>query len=127
MRALWFGRLDRTRPNTRVLVVSTECMTENWYHGNERAYLITNCIFRVGASALILSNRRSDRKRATFQLSHLVRTHMGADDEAYDSVFQDQVRRQGCFGVDPTPLTRVGGTCGTCTGQRWQAGRPAVP
>merc|ERR1719163_4440 len=83
-------RVLQTRPNTRVLVVSTECMTENWYHGNERAYLITNCIFRVGASALILSNRRSDRKRATFQLSHLVRTHMGADDEAYDSVFQDQ-------------------------------------
>ena len=68
-------------------------MTENWYHGNERAFLISNCIFRVGGSAVILSNRRADKRRSMFKLEHIIRTHMGKDDEAYDSVVQDLVRR----------------------------------
>jgi 3-ketoacyl-CoA synthase len=51
-------------PNSRALVVSTENITQNWYFGNNRAMLIPNCLFRVGGAAMVLSNRRSDRRRS---------------------------------------------------------------
>jgi len=47
-------------PNAYCLVVSTENVTQNWYLGNQRSMLIPNCIFRVGGSAVLLSNRRTD-------------------------------------------------------------------
>jgi 3-ketoacyl-CoA synthase len=55
---------EQVYPNSRALVVSTENITQNWYFGNDRAMLIPNCLFRVGAAAVVLSNRRSDRRRA---------------------------------------------------------------
>ncbi len=51
-------------PNSTALVVSTENITQNWYFGNDRAMLIPNCLFRVGGAAVLLSNKRSDRRRA---------------------------------------------------------------
>jgi len=80
-----------TRKNSVALIVSMESMTQNWYLGNERSMMISNCIFRVGCSAVLLTNRRSLAKRAKFELSHVVRTHTGRDDEAYTSVYQCEV------------------------------------
>ena len=51
-------------PNNRALVVSTENITQNWYFGNNKAMLIPNCLFRVGGAALVLTNRRRERRRA---------------------------------------------------------------
>jgi len=51
-------------PNSTALVVSTENITQNWYLSNDRAMLIPNCLFRVGGAAVLLSNKRSDRRRA---------------------------------------------------------------
>ena len=51
-------------PNSRALVVSTENITQNWYFGNNKAMLIPNCLFRVGGAALVLTNRRRERRRA---------------------------------------------------------------
>ena len=45
--------------------------------------LITNCIFRLGAVALMVSNHPADRAMAKYKLKHMVRTHLGAHDEAY--------------------------------------------
>merc|ERR1719453_1621841 len=59
--------------NCRALVVSTENITQNWYRGNEKSMLLSNCLFRCGAAALLLSNRRKDKPRARFQLLHTVR------------------------------------------------------
>lgn len=70
------------------VVVSTENITQNWYLGRERSMLITNTLFRMGGSAVLLSNNPSDRGRARYMLKHTVRTHVGADDLAYDSIFQ---------------------------------------
>ena len=53
--------------NTLALVVSTENITQNWYRGNDRSMLLSNCLFRCGAAALLLSNRRADRARAKFR------------------------------------------------------------
>ena len=76
--------------NCRAIVVSTENITQNWYRGNDRSMLLSNCLFRCGAAALLLSNRARDRSVARFKLLHTVRTHMGKSDECYRAVFQEE-------------------------------------
>jgi 3-ketoacyl-CoA synthase len=76
--------------NTLALVVSTENITQNWYRGNDRSMLLSNCLFRCGAAAMLLSNRRRDAGRARFKLCHTVRTHMGKEDSCYRSVYQEE-------------------------------------
>ncbi|EXB37130.1 3-ketoacyl-CoA synthase 4 [Morus notabilis] len=76
--------------NTYAVVVSFENITQNWYFGNKKSMLIPNCLFRVGGAAILLSNKSSDRRRAKYKLVHVVRTHKGADDKAYNCVFQEQ-------------------------------------
>ncbi|XP_004293205.1 PREDICTED: 3-ketoacyl-CoA synthase 4 [Fragaria vesca subsp. vesca] len=76
--------------NTCAVVVSTENITQNWYFGNKKSMLIPNCLFRVGGSAVLLSNKAVDRRRAKYRLVHVVRTHKGADDKAFRCVYQEQ-------------------------------------
>ncbi|KAG7622869.1 3-Oxoacyl-[acyl-carrier-protein (ACP)] synthase III C-terminal [Arabidopsis suecica] len=76
--------------NTFALVVSTENITQNWYFGNKKAMLIPNCLFRVGGSAVLLSNKPLDRKRSKYKLVHTVRTHKGSDENAFNCVYQEQ-------------------------------------
>ena len=73
----------QSNPGMRVLVAGTENILDNMYWGNQRSMLITCCIFRLGGVAALLSNRRADTRRAKYRLEHLVRTHLGASDEAY--------------------------------------------
>jgi 3-ketoacyl-CoA synthase len=65
-----------------------ESLTQNWYFGNNRSMLITNCLFRMGAAAILLTNQSTDRRRSKYQLIHTVRTHKGADDNAYNCILQ---------------------------------------
>ncbi|RWR88843.1 3-ketoacyl-CoA synthase 11 [Cinnamomum micranthum f. kanehirae] len=83
-------KLLQVHPNSYALVVSAENMTLNWYSGNNRAMLVTNCLFRMGGAAILLSNRWSDRHRSKYQLVHTVRTHIGADDRAFNCVSQEE-------------------------------------
>ncbi|KAI3684870.1 hypothetical protein L6452_34097 [Arctium lappa] len=76
--------------NSYAVVVSTENITQNWYFGNKKSMLIPNCLFRVGGSAVLLSNKSVDRGRAKYKLVHVVRTHRGADDKAFRCVYQEQ-------------------------------------
>lgn len=76
--------------NTYAVVVSTENITQNWYFGNKKSMLIPNCLFRVGGSAVLLSNKGSDKRRSKYKLVHTVRTHRGADDKAFQCVYQEQ-------------------------------------
>ncbi|XXG74130.1 hypothetical protein AAC387_Pa07g2926 [Persea americana] len=82
--------LLQARPNSLALVVSTEIITQYWYTGNQRSMLLANCLFRMGGAAILLSNRRQDARRAKYSLLHLVRTHKGADDASYRSVFEEE-------------------------------------
>jgi len=84
--------------NTYAVVVSTENITQNWYFGNKKSMLIPNCLFRVGGAAVLLSNKTADRRRAKYCLVHVVRTHKGADDKAFQCVYQEQ-DDQGKTGV----------------------------
>ncbi|XP_031254249.1 3-ketoacyl-CoA synthase 4 [Pistacia vera] len=76
--------------NTCAVVVSTENITQNWYFGNKKSMLIPNCLFRVGGAAVLLSNKAKDRRCAKYKLVHVVRTHKGADDNAFKCVYQEQ-------------------------------------
>ncbi|XP_018480349.1 3-ketoacyl-CoA synthase 16 [Raphanus sativus] len=84
--------------NTYALVVSTENITQNLYSGNNKSMLVTNCLFRVGGAAVLLSNLSKDRKRAKYKLVHTVRVHTGADDRSYGCATQEE-DEDGLVGV----------------------------
>lgn len=81
-------QLLQVHPNSYAVVISMENITLNWYFGNERSMLVSNCLFRMGGAAILLSNRRSDRWRSKYQLVHTVRTNKGADDKCFSCVTQ---------------------------------------
>ncbi|XP_030523388.1 3-ketoacyl-CoA synthase 11-like [Rhodamnia argentea] len=72
------------------LVVITESISLNWYFGDNRSMLVTNCIFRVGCAAALLTNDPARRPAAKFELVRSLRTHHGADDRAYRAAFQEE-------------------------------------
>ncbi|XP_077230786.1 3-ketoacyl-CoA synthase 6-like [Tasmannia lanceolata] len=80
----------QVHPNSFALVISTEILTPNWYAGNQRSMLLPNCLFRMGAAAILLSNRRKDNRRAKYRLIHVIRTHKGADEKAYRCVYEEE-------------------------------------
>ncbi|WVZ56036.1 hypothetical protein U9M48_006622 [Paspalum notatum var. saurae] len=88
----------QVHPNSNALVVSTEIITPNFYQGSRRDMLLPNCLFRMGAAAILLSNRRREARRAKYRLVHVVRTHKGADDRAYRCVYQEE-DEQGFSGI----------------------------
>ncbi|KAL2906087.1 3-ketoacyl-CoA synthase 1 [Bienertia sinuspersici] len=91
------------------LVVITENISLNWYYGEDRSMLVTNCIFRVGCAAAIVTNDPARRGEAKFQLIHSLRTHHGTDDSAYKAAFQEEDDK-GITGVSLTKdLIRVAG------------------
>ncbi|KAG9441519.1 hypothetical protein H6P81_017373 [Aristolochia fimbriata] len=77
-------------PNSYGLIVSTEIITPSLYLGKQRPMLVTNCLFRMGGAAMIVTNRASDRARSKYELQHVVRTHLGSLDKAYQCVQQQQ-------------------------------------
>ncbi|CAO2823106.1 unnamed protein product [Amaranthus hypochondriacus] len=89
--------LLQVHPNTYALVVSVEGLTQNWYPGNNRSMLISNCLFRMGGAALLMSNKPTDRRRSKYKLKHIVRTHRGANDSSYKCAYQqeDELRNSG--------------------------------
>jgi 3-ketoacyl-CoA synthase len=103
-------QLLQVYPNSLALVVSTENITQNWYFGNDRSMLIPNCLFRMGGVASVLSNRRSDKFRAKYELMHVVRTHMGQDDAHYGCVYQREDEAGTTVGVHLSrDLMRIAG------------------
>ncbi|XP_073119557.1 3-ketoacyl-CoA synthase 20-like [Henckelia pumila] len=83
-------QLLQVHSNSYALIVSMENITLNWYSGNDRSMLISNCIFRMGGAAILLSNKTSEKSRAKYQLMHTIRTHKGPDHKSYSSVFQKE-------------------------------------
>ncbi|XP_074321343.1 3-ketoacyl-CoA synthase 7-like [Silene latifolia] len=80
--------LLKIHKNSLALVLSTETICSNLYKGSVKSMLLANCLFQVGGAAILLSNRSCDRDVAKYELQHLVRTHLGAKDDAYTCVFQ---------------------------------------
>ena len=80
--------LLKVHKNSMALVLSMEAISPNGYQGQVKSMLMSNVLFRMGGAAIILSNRKIDKLTAKYELKHLVRTHTGSDDQAYQSVFQ---------------------------------------
>ncbi|KAG4932963.1 hypothetical protein AAZX31_17G115400 [Glycine max] len=82
--------LLQANPNSYALVISMENITLNWYFGNDRSKLVSNCLFRMGGAAVLLSNKSSDRRRSKYRLVTTVRTHKGADEKCFSCVTQEE-------------------------------------
>ena len=53
----------------------------------------------MGGAAVVLTNRAAERPRAKYELGHVVRVHLGADDVAYECVYQREDAK-GIIGVE---------------------------
>mmetsp|Transcript_58213 Transcript_58213/g.69425 ORF Transcript_58213/g.69425 Transcript_58213/m.69425 type:complete len:560 (+) Transcript_58213:118-1797(+) len=73
----------------KALVVSTEIITPNLYHGNERGFLLQNTLFRCGGAAMVLSNKWTDGRKAAYKLLHLVRVQ-GTNEDSYNCVYETE-------------------------------------
>ncbi|KAL6211329.1 hypothetical protein ACLB2K_016556 [Fragaria x ananassa] len=82
--------LKKSKEIGYVLVVITESISLNWYFGDSRPMLVTNCIFRVGCAAALITNDPSCRRVAKMELIQSLRTHHGASDRAYKAAFQEE-------------------------------------
>lgn len=103
-------QLLQSRRNAKALVVSTEILTPNFYHGNERGFLIQNTLFRCGGSAMVLSNSWLDGRRAWYKLLHTVRVQ-GTGEAAYECVYEAQDTK-GERGVRLSKdIVKVAGKC----------------
>ncbi|XP_010442368.2 PREDICTED: probable 3-ketoacyl-CoA synthase 21 [Camelina sativa] len=71
------------------LIISTEALNTHWYIGKGRSMLLTNCLFRMGAAAILMSSDNHDRGNAKYELLHVVRTNKAKDDRAYRCIYQD--------------------------------------
>ncbi|XP_022756588.1 3-ketoacyl-CoA synthase 12-like [Durio zibethinus] len=83
--------------NKYALLVASESLSPNWYSGNDRSMILSNCLFRSGGCAILLTNNKSLKHRAMFKLKCLERTHHGARDESYGCCIQreDEKGRMG--------------------------------
>ncbi|KAL3918612.1 MAG: hypothetical protein SGILL_004151 [Bacillariaceae sp.] len=90
-------KLLSRKGHRKALVVSTEVITPNLYHGNERGFLIQNTLFRCGGAAMVLSNNWLDGRRAWYKLLHTVRVQ-GSGETAYECVYEAE-DKNGSRGV----------------------------
>lgn len=73
----------KSKKNQLAMVVTSESLTPNWYTGNDKSMILSNCLFRTGGCAMILTNNPSLSHKCMLKLNCLVRTHHGAKDESY--------------------------------------------
>uniref|UniRef100_A0A7S1BUQ4 3-ketoacyl-CoA synthase n=2 Tax=Corethron hystrix TaxID=216773 RepID=A0A7S1BUQ4_9STRA len=95
----------------RALVVSTEIITPNLYHGNEKGFILQNTLFRCGGAAMVLSNRWiKDAHRASYKHLRTVRVQ-GNDPNSYGCVYETEDEK-GERGVRLSKdIVKVAGKC----------------
>ncbi|XP_022943417.1 3-ketoacyl-CoA synthase 12-like [Cucurbita moschata] len=84
------SRVFKSYKNMNALVITSESLSPNWYSGNDRSMILSNCLFRSGGCAILLTNNTALKNRAMFKLKTLVRTHHGARDESYGCCYQTE-------------------------------------
>ncbi|MEW5300762.1 MAG: hypothetical protein WDW36_003669 [Sanguina aurantia] len=77
----------KAHPNAICLLFSSEIITAGYYYGAERSRMVAQTIFRMGGSCALFTNKPSLKPSCKYVLEHCVRTHMGADDAAYKTLY----------------------------------------
>lgn len=90
----------KTQRNSNALVLSTEILSTGWYPGKEQSMMVLNCVFRMGAAAILLTNKTHHAPK--YKLLHSVRTHRAFDDKGYYSA----IREEDFHGLTGVTLTR---------------------
>ncbi|CAN1356366.1 3-ketoacyl-CoA synthase 19 [Linum perenne] len=100
-------QLMKSHKNSIAIVVSTECMGQNWYTGKDKSMMLSNILFRAGACSMLFTNNPSLSTRSILKLKCLHRTHIGENDDAYRCCIEqeDEFGRKG-FHLGRT-LTKV--------------------
>lgn len=102
--------LQRRSRGGVALVVSTEVITPNLYHGNERGFLLQNTLFRCGGAAMVLTNKLSYGRSAMYKLLNTVRVQ-GTGEVDYQCVYETQ-DKDGKRGVTLSKdIVKVAGKC----------------
>jgi len=100
----------RSNNGGRALVVSTEIITPNLYLGNEKGFLLQNMLFRCGGSAMVLSNKLTDGRRAAYKLLNIVRVQ-GTKEADYQCVYEGE-DENGLRGIRLSrDIVKVAGKC----------------
>uniref|UniRef100_A0A8I6Y942 FAE domain-containing protein n=1 Tax=Hordeum vulgare subsp. vulgare TaxID=112509 RepID=A0A8I6Y942_HORVV len=79
--------LHNAPSSAHALVVSTEILTGVSYTGKKREMQLTNMLFRMGGSAVLLS---TSSNKARFELTHVVRNCTSSQDNAYRCVSYEE-------------------------------------
>ncbi|OWM79480.1 hypothetical protein CDL15_Pgr022892 [Punica granatum] len=82
--------LLQVHKNSNAVVLSTEILSTGWYSGHERAKLLLNCLFRMGSSAALLTNRKRAYRQSKYRLVCSFRTQKASDDRAYSSAIREE-------------------------------------
>lgn len=80
----------KTRKNSNAVILSTEILSTGWYAGRDQAMMVLNCVFRMGAAAILVSNKREAKRKAKYRLLFSLRTQRAFDDKGYYSAFRDE-------------------------------------
>ena len=89
---------------------STEIITPNLYLGNEKGFLLQNMLFRCGGSAMVLSNKLTDGRRAAYKLLNIVRVQ-GTKEADYQCVYEGE-DENGLRGIRLSrDIVKVAGKC----------------
>ncbi|CAN1356383.1 3-ketoacyl-CoA synthase 19 [Linum perenne] len=90
-------QLMKSCKNSIAIVVSTECMGQNWYTGKDKSMMLSNILFRAGACSMLFTNNPSLSTRSILKLKCLHRTHIGENDDAYRCCIEqeDEFGRKG--------------------------------
>ncbi|CAN0897170.1 3-ketoacyl-CoA synthase 6 [Linum grandiflorum] len=87
--ALSLGKqMLRVHKNCTVLIMSTEAISPCVYEGKLKSMLLSNCLFRMGGAAVLLSNVKR-RKGVKYELQHVVTTSIASKDAAYKCVYHE--------------------------------------
>ncbi|KAL0317682.1 UNVERIFIED_CONTAM: 3-ketoacyl-CoA synthase 5 [Sesamum angustifolium] len=92
----------KTHRNSNALILSTEILSTGWYPGKEQPMMVLNCLFRMGAAAILVTNKREAKKKAKYKLLYTLRSQRAFDDKGYYSA----IREEDSDGVTGVTLRR---------------------
>lgn len=80
----------KTHKNSNAVILSTEILSTGWYPGKDHTMMVLNCVFRMGAAAILVTNKKEAKKTAKYKLLYSLRTQRAFDDKGYYSALREE-------------------------------------